>query len=43
MDAGTTNNNRILNTLISAAIQDTGETMNNFGTGTPGQLDVALA
>ena len=43
VDAGSTNNNRMLNTLITAAIQDTGETMDNFGTGTPGQLDVALA
>lgn len=33
-------NNQMLNTLISAAIQDTGETMESFGDGTPGQLAV---
>jgi len=43
VDAGNINNNRILNALITAAIQDTGETMENFGTGTPGQLEVVLA
>ena len=42
VDAGNVTNNRLLNTLISAAIQDTGETMDDFGTGTGGQLDVAL-
>jgi hypothetical protein len=43
VDAGNTSNNRLLNTLISAAIQDTGETMQNFGSGTPGLLDAVLA
>jgi hypothetical protein len=43
VDATKTANNRILNALISAAIQDTGETVENFGSGTPGQLEVVLA
>ena len=44
VDAGHTNsNNGILNALISAAIQDTGETVDNFGSGTPGQLAAVLA
>ena len=43
VDAGSVTNNRVLNSLISAAIQDTGETMETFGSGTGGQLDVALA
>jgi hypothetical protein len=43
VDAGNITNNRLLNTLISAAIQDTGETMNDFGSGTAGQLEVVLA
>ena len=43
VDAGSTNNNRLLNALISAAIQDTGETIENFGSGTPGQLEVVRA
>jgi hypothetical protein len=43
VDAGNITNNRLLNTLISAAIQDTGETMENFGTGPTGQLPVILA
>ena len=42
VDAGNIPNNRLLNTLISAAIQDTGETMETFGSGTGGQLEVAL-
>jgi hypothetical protein len=42
VDAENVTNNRLLNTLISAAIQDTGETMETFGTGTGGQLEVAL-
>ena len=40
VDAGGVANNRVLNTLISAAIQDTGSTVEDFGEGTPGQLDV---
>jgi hypothetical protein len=43
VDAANVNNNRILNALISAAIQDTGETVENFGTGTAGRLEVVLA
>ena len=43
VDAGNVNNNQLLNTLISAAIQDTGTTMENFGEGTPGQLAVVRA
>jgi hypothetical protein len=43
VDATNTNNNRILNALISAAIQDTGETMETFGSGTAGQLEVVRA
>jgi hypothetical protein len=43
VDAGNTANNRILNALISAAIQDTGETMEDFGSGPAGQLEVVLA
>jgi hypothetical protein len=42
VDAGSVTNNRLLNSLISAAIQDTGETMETFGSGTGGQLEVAL-
>lgn len=43
VDSGGTGNNRVLNTLISAAIQDTGETVEDFGSGTPGQLEAMLA
>jgi len=40
IDAGSVGNNRLLNTLISAAIQETGSEMSDFGEGTPGQLDI---
>jgi len=43
VDAGNTTNSPLLNSLISAAIQDTGETMGNFGAGPAGQLAVVLA
>jgi hypothetical protein len=43
VDAGNSNNSPLLNTLISAAIQDTGETMDNFGAGPEGQLSVVRA
>jgi len=43
VDAGNISNNQLLNTLISAAIQDTGSTMEDFGEGTPGQLAVISA
>jgi hypothetical protein len=41
--AGDVSNNRLLNTLISAAIQDTGSSVEDFGQGPPGQLDVMRA
>ena len=43
VDAGDVGNNRLLNTLISAAIQDTGTTVEDFGQGPGGQLDVIRA
>ena len=43
VDAGNTTNSPLLNSLISAAIQDTGETMENFGAGPDGQLQAVLA
>jgi hypothetical protein len=41
VDAGGATNNRLLNTLISAALQDKHLTVENFGEGTGGMLDVA--
>jgi len=43
VDSAYSKNSRLLNSLISAAIQDTGETMENFGSGPAGQLSVVLA
>jgi len=43
VDAGDVGNNRLLNTMISAAIQDTGVTVEDFGQGPGGQLDVMRA
>jgi hypothetical protein len=43
VDAGSVTSNRMLNTLISCAIQDTGSTMEDFGEGNPGQLAPILA
>lgn len=43
VNAGDVGNDRLLNTLISAAIQDTGTTVEDFGEGTGGQLDVMRA
>ena len=43
VDAGDTTNSPLLNALISAAIQDTGETMENFGAGPDRQLPAVLA
>jgi hypothetical protein len=43
VDAGGTTNSPLLNSLISAAIQDTGETVEDFGGGPAGQLSVVLA
>lgn len=39
VDAGGAGNNKLLNTLISAAIQDTGGAVEDFGEGSGGQLD----
>jgi hypothetical protein len=38
VDAENSGNNKLLNTLISAAIRDTGSSMENFGDGSGGQL-----
>ena len=43
VDAGSSKNNRMLNALISAAISDTGKTVENFGEGVGGQLEAVLA
>jgi hypothetical protein len=43
IDAAGSGNNRLLNTLISAAIQDTGMVVENFGEGAGGQLDAIRA
>ena len=43
VDAGNTTNSPLLNALITAATQDTGETTENFGVGPAGQLPVVLA
>lgn len=43
VDVGSVGNNQMLNTLISAALQDTGVTTENFGEGTPGQLALVRA
>jgi hypothetical protein len=43
VNAGNVTNNRLLNTLISAAIQDTGTIVENFGEGTGGQLEAVMA
>jgi len=40
VDAGDTTNNRLLDTLISAAIQDTHTIEEDFGDGARGMLDV---
>lgn len=42
IDAGNTGNNQLLNTLITAATQDTGIPMNDFGEGTPGPINAIL-
>jgi hypothetical protein len=36
-------NNQLLNAVLTAAVRDTGETVENFGEGTQGQLGVVLA
>ena len=43
LDAGGAPNNRFLNTLLSAALQDTHTTVEDFGEGTGGMLDVLRA
>jgi len=43
VDAGSTSNSPLLNALISAAIQDTGENVEDFGAGPEGQLAAVLA
>jgi len=43
VDANSTTNNRLLNTLISAALQDTSTVVDNFGDGTGGLLDAVRA
>jgi hypothetical protein len=43
VSAGDVGNDQLLNTLISAAIQDTGATVENFGQGAGGQIDVMRA
>jgi hypothetical protein len=43
VDAANSGNNKLLNTLISASIQDTGASVEDFGEGTGGQLDVIRA
>jgi len=43
VDVGNVANNQLLNTLITAAIQDTGQIVEDFGSGTPGLLDAVLA
>jgi hypothetical protein len=43
INAGGVTNNRLHNALISAAIQDTGTTVEDFGEGTGGQLETVLA
>lgn len=42
IDVGNVTNNRLLNTLITAAIQDTGQVVQDFGSGTPGLLDAIV-
>ena len=43
VDAGDSTNNHLLNTLITAALQDTNTVVDNFGDDTPGLLDVIRA
>jgi hypothetical protein len=43
VDAGGVQNNQLLNAVLTAAVRDTGETVENFGEGTQGQLGVVLA
>jgi hypothetical protein len=43
LDAGGVTNNQLLNTLITAAIRDTGEIVTDFGQGSPKLLDDIVA
>lgn len=43
IDLGTTGTNQLFNTLISAAVQETGLAVEDFGEGTAGQLDALRA
>jgi hypothetical protein len=43
IDVGNVTNDRLLNTLITAAIQDTGTTVEDFGDGEGGLLDAVIA
>jgi hypothetical protein len=43
IDVGGVTNDRLLNTLITAAIQDTGTTVEDFGDGEGGSLDAIIA
>jgi hypothetical protein len=43
VDAGGSLNNRLLNALITAAVRDKGLTVEDFGEGVGGQLEVVLA
>lgn len=43
VDCGSVGNNQLLNTLITAAIRDTGVTVTDFGVGTPGLLNAIIA
>ena len=43
LDAGSVTNNRLLNTLLSAVLQDTHTTVEDFGQGTGGMLDLLRA
>jgi hypothetical protein len=43
IDVAGARNNRLLNTLITAVVRDMGQTVDDFGEGTPGQLEEILA
>jgi Protein of unknown function (DUF1552) len=43
VDAGGAKNNQLLNTVLSAAVQDTGQTVEDFGEGVGGQISALLA
>jgi hypothetical protein len=43
IDLGGTTTNKLFNTLITAAVRDTGVTVDDFGEGTPGPIDAIIA